>query len=163
MQDRFEILLFYLADWRFALRLPSIDKIIMAAEITPLPDAPGIVMGVLNVQGEIVSVIDIRKRFNLPSIEADLDNFFIIGKTPKRKVALLVDRVGEIIPVDRSKIIESTTILPSMEFIEGVVKLEGDIVYIHDLEQCLSLEEARKLDAALEKMKHSRKKGAAKK
>lgn len=162
MQDTFEILLFYLDDRRFALRLPSVDKIIMAAAITPLPDAPQIVMGVLNVQGEIVSVVDIRKRFNMSSIEADLDNFFIIGKTPKRKVALLVDRVGEIITVDTSKIVESEHILPSMAFIEGVVKLEGDIVYIHDLEQCLSLEEAEKLDSALEKMKKSRKKGAAK-
>jgi len=162
MQDTFEILLFYLDSWRFALRLPSVDKIIMAAEVTPLPEGPEIVMGVLNVQGEIVSVIDTRKRFNLPSIQPDIDNFFIIGKTSKRKVALLVDTVGEIIKIENSKIIESEEILPAIAHIDGVVKLEGEIVYIHDLENCLSLEESKKLDSAIKKIKKSKKKESGK-
>jgi len=152
MKDKNEIIIFYLEKQQFALKLNGVDKILRSVEITLLPAAPEIVLGVVNVQGEIIPVIDTRKRFKYESRGADLNNYFIIGKIGDRRVALLVDEIGVIVSVDDTKVIDSKEILPAISFIEGAVKLEGDIVFIHDLEKCLSLEETKVLDQALEAM-----------
>ncbi len=56
-----------LDDIRYALPLTSVEQVVRAVEVTPLPDAPDIIMGVINVHGRVVPVVDIRRRFRLPA------------------------------------------------------------------------------------------------
>lgn len=61
------VVVLMLDDIRYAVALTSVERVVRAVEITPLPNAPDIVLGVINVQGRVVPVVDIRKRFRLPA------------------------------------------------------------------------------------------------
>jgi purine-binding chemotaxis protein CheW len=144
---------FNLDDQKYALFLSAVIRIIRVVEITSLPKAPDIVLGVINMHGQIVPVLDIRKRFRLPQREIQLDNQLIIAQTSKRTVALLVDFVSDVVEISEEKIIAGEHILPGMEYVEGVVKTEDDMILIHDLEQFLSLQEEKALHESMEDLK----------
>ena len=146
-----QLVVFTLDDQRYALRLPSVERIVQVVEITPLPKAPGIVLGVVNVQGRVIPVVNIRKRFLLPERETNLGDQLIIANTSKRPVALLTDTVNEVIEQSGESMITSEEILPGMKYIEGVVKLKDGMILIHDLNKFLSLEEEKVLDEAMDK------------
>ncbi len=59
-------IVFTLDEQRYALHLSAVERVICVVEITPLPKAPEIVLGIINVGGQIIPVIDMRKRFRLP-------------------------------------------------------------------------------------------------
>ena len=151
MKKSNRFVLFTLDNHQFALYLSDVERIALAVEITPLPNAPGIVSGMINVRGKIIPVVNIRKRFGFPDREIELENHFIIGRTTKRSVAILVDRVTDIVEIPEQKIVEQRNILPGIEYVQGVVKLEGDIVLINNLEKFLSIKEEKTLHRAIEK------------
>ena len=144
-----QIVVFTLDEPRCALYLSEVERVVRAVEITPLPKAPEIVLGVINAQGRIIPVIDVRKRFRLPPHELRLDDQFIITRTPRRSVALAVDSVVGVREVADWEMVEAGQSLPFAEYIQGVAKIEDNIVLIYDLDQFLSLDEERLLDAAL--------------
>ena len=79
---------FLLDDHRYALHLGVVERVIPAVEITPLPKAPEIVLGLINIRGKIIPTLNIRRRLQLPERETELTDHFIIANTPKRTVAL---------------------------------------------------------------------------
>ena len=145
-----KLVTFSLDDRKFALYVSAVQRIIRVVEVTALPKVPEIVVGIINMQGQVIPVFDIRMRFRLPPREVRLDDQMIIADTAKRTVALLVDSVGDVIEIPEEKIIAAEHILPELEYVEGVVKTEGGMVLIHDLERFLSLPEETALDEALE-------------
>jgi purine-binding chemotaxis protein CheW len=142
-------LLFALDDPLYALPLSIVVRVIRAVEIRPLPRAPRVVLGVINVQGRIIPVVDIRALFGLPPREMDAGDQFIIARTPARVLALLVDRVIGLSEAPEGKVSSAESALPFAELLRGVVQLEDDIVLIYDLDRFLSLDDERLLDAAL--------------
>ena len=149
---------FNLDDQKYALFLSAVIRIIRVVEITGLPKAPEIVLGVINMHGLIIPVFDICKRFRLPQREMQLDDQLIIASTSKRTVALLVDSVNDVIEIPEEKIIAGEKILPGLEYVEGVVKTEDGMILIHDLEQFLSLQEEKVLHEALEELNRNERK-----
>jgi|ERR1700677_804501 len=145
-----QLVVFNLDAQRYALRLSAVERIVMVAEITPLAKAPQIVLGVLNIQGRVIPVIDIRKRFNLPARETLLSDHMIIANTGARPVALVADAVSGVIARRDGEITHPGKIVPGLEYVEGVVKLEDGLILIHDLETFLSLEEENALQHAME-------------
>jgi len=145
-----KLVTFSLDDRKFALYVSAVQRIIRVVEVTALPKAPDIVVGIINLQGQVIPVFDIRMRFHLPAREMQLNDQLIIASTTKRTVALLVDSVNDVIEIPEEKIIAAEQILPELEYVEGVVKTEGGMVLIHDLERFLSLPEETALDEALE-------------
>ena len=121
-------------------------------EITPLPKAPDVVIGVVNVQGRIIPVVDIRKRFRLPKREMNLNDKIILSQTSKRSVGIMVDSVVDVIEYPKQEVIIPEKILPGIEYIEGVAKLEGGLTLIHNIDSFLSLEEEKTLDDAIKKI-----------
>lgn len=118
-------------------------------EVMPLPNAPEVVRGVISVRGQIVPVIDLRRRFRCPSREVGLNDHLIIARTARRTVALIVDTVLDVVECAEQDVISGETILPGLEYVNGVVKLPDGMVLIHDLDTFLSLEEERALDEAV--------------
>jgi purine-binding chemotaxis protein CheW len=145
-----KLVTFSLDDRKFALYVSAVQRIIRVVEVTALPKAPEIVVGIINMQGQVIPVFDIRIRFHLPVIEVRLNDQMIIASTTKRTVALIVDSVNDVIEIPAEKIIAAEQILPELEYVEGVVKTEGGMVLIHDLERFLSRHEEKALDEALE-------------
>ena len=146
-----QYVVFTLDEQRYALYLHAVTRVVRIVEITHLPKAPEIIRGVVNVQGQVIPVVDIRKRFRLPEREPELSDQLIIANTASRSVALVVDAVEGVIEHSRQEMIPPEKILPGTEYIEGVIKLEDGLVLIHDLDKFLSLEEDKELDAALKK------------
>ena len=134
---------------RCALRLSAVKRIVRLVEISPLPKAPEIILGVINVQGQILPVFSLRKRFHLPEREARLSDQLIIASTSKQTVAIIVDAVTDVIERLPGEVTAADQIYPGLGFIEGVTKMEDGMVYIHDLDTFLSYEEERALGEAM--------------
>ena len=144
-----QLVVFALEDQRYALHLSAVERIVRAVEMTPLPKAPEIVIGVINLQGRIIPVINIRKRFHLSEREMELSDQLIIANTARRTVALVVDTVDGVIGRLSEEVTPADQVLPRIEYVEGIVKLENGLVLIHDLDKFLSIDEGTKLDEAL--------------
>lgn len=144
------LMVFRLDDQGYALYLSVVEKVELAAEITSLPKAPEIVMGVVNWQGRVIPVINMRARFDLTLREIELTDRFIFARTRKRTVALIVDSVDGVVFRSGEDIVSPEHIVPGTEYITGVAKLEDGLLFIHDLDSFLSLDEEKALVCALE-------------
>lgn len=148
-QEKNQIVVFALDEPRYALPLSAVERIIRAVEITRLPKAPEIVLGVICIHGRIIPVVDVRTRFRLPAREMKLDDRFIIARTSRRFVALAADSVIAIRKVADNNVVSAERALPFADYVRGVAILEDDLVLICDLDRFLSLDEEHLLDAAL--------------
>ncbi|HUQ08708.1 MAG TPA: chemotaxis protein CheW [Steroidobacteraceae bacterium] len=132
---------------RYALPLENVSRIVRAAEITPLPLAPDVVAGALDIGGTVMPVYDPRHRLGLPQRPMRLDDQIIIASTLRRPLALVVDRALGIID---APLIESTTALaPGLRHLRGVLSTPDGLVLIQDLESFLSPDEDAAVDLAL--------------
>lgn len=149
MNELIQLVVFCLDEQRYALPLAVVERIVQAVEVTPLPDAPPIVLGVIDVEGHVLPVLNLRRRFRLPEREIRPFDQFLIAQTAPRTVALVIDEAQGVIERPQSAVISSTQIVPGLDQIKGVIKLDDGLVLIHDLERFLSLDEARALDEAM--------------
>jgi len=148
MQGR--VAVFTLGDQRYALPLSAVERVVRVVEVTPLPQAPDIVLGVVNVQGRIIPVVNPRRRFRLPERDIALSDQLVIAHTTRRPVALVVDAVTGVLEYSGREAVGARDIVPGMEYVEGVVKMADGLVLIHDLDRFLSLDEVTALDRAIE-------------
>lgn len=144
-----ELVVFTLDEQRYALRRAAVERVVRAVEVTPLPEAPEIVLGMINAQGRIVPVVNVRKRFRLPEREVELSDQFIIARTSRRTVALVVDAVNDVVLCAEAQVVASEKILPGLEHVEGVLKLPDGMIFVHDLDRFLSLDEEQALAEAM--------------
>jgi purine-binding chemotaxis protein CheW len=143
------IVCFTLETGRYALPLAAVERVVPVVELTPLPKGPEIVMGIVNLEGRVVPVVNVRRRFGHPDREVQLSDQLIVARTSRRPVALLVDRVEDLIERAEHEIIQAPDVLPGLEYVRGIAKLADGLVLIHDLNTFLSLEEEQRLDEAL--------------
>lgn len=143
------LIVFSLDDQRYALRLSAVERIVRVVDITPLPQAPEIVLGVINVRGQVTPVVNLRRRFRLPERDINLSDHLIIAHTARRAVALLVDAVLDVMECWEEDTTAADRILPDLPYVEGVVKLEDGLMLIHNLDTVLSLEEEKTLEEAM--------------
>jgi len=144
-----KLLIFTLSDLRCALQLSDIERILIAVAISPVPKAPNIVMGLINVHGRIVPVLNIRTLLRLPEIEMTLNDQIIIVRTASRPVAILVDNVQGVAEFSEQDIIAPEELYPGIEYLEGVTKLKDGILSIYNLDRFLSSEEKAEIEHLL--------------
>jgi len=144
-----QLVVFTLDELTYALPLNMIIRVIHSVEFRNLPKAPEIVAGIINVRGEIIAVIDVRKRFGMKSREIEADDQLIIADTGKRKIALWVDAVNGVENIDTHQRVDTSENLSYAKYINGVVKVNDHLILIYDLEKFLNLEEESQLELAL--------------
>ena len=144
-----EVLVFEVGGQRYGLPSVDVRELVRAVAITPLPNAPAVIEGVVNVRGRVLPVLDIRARFRLPAKPLDPSDHFIVASAGPRGVILRVDRATHIAVVDDASVQPPQTLGPSGTYVAGVAKLDGGLVLIHDLTTFLSAAEAASLDEAL--------------
>lgn len=149
MDQATQLLVFLLDRQRYALHLAAVERVVRAVEVTPLPRAPRIVCGVIDLHGRIIPVIDVRRRFGLPAREIDFNDRFVIARTPGRRVALAVDAVDDVVDHPEGQVQAAEEILPHLAYVEGVLRLKNGMALVHDLGRFLSLDEEDILDQAL--------------
>ncbi len=144
------LIVFSLDSQRYALPLSASERVVRMVAITPLPNAPDIIMGVVNFHGTVIPVINMRKRFGLPEREPSLSDQLVIAHTARRPVVLVADAVLDVVACDAHTQIAAEDILSGVQYVEGVIKLTDGLIFIHDLDRFLSLEEEDALHQVLE-------------
>lgn len=141
--------MFCLDEGRYALPLAVVDRIVRAAHVTPLPLAPPVVLGALDVAGHVLPVFNLRHKFRLPERAIDPTDQFLIARTAQRTVVLVIDAAHGVLERPAATMIDAARIAPTLGQIRGVIPLEDGLVLIHDLEVFLSPDEEQALDEAM--------------
>lgn len=134
---------------RYAFWLSIVERVIPIVALTPLPKAPEVVLGVIDVRGSLVPVVDLRRRFGLPPREPELSAQLVIATTARRRLAALVDRVEGIQAAPVLAPAQEVSSVPT-EYVAGIVRGPDGLVLIHDLDEFLSLDEEHTLETALD-------------
>jgi purine-binding chemotaxis protein CheW len=143
------LVVFLIETHRYGIALSTVERIIRLIEYHPLPRAPEIVAGVINIQGAVIPVIELRRRFGLEIREPRLSDQLILVRTPRRRLALLVDETCGLEQISEDSWVPAQAILPRTDSVAGAVKREDGLILIHDLDACLSLDEEHLLERAL--------------
>ncbi|MFA6033312.1 MAG: chemotaxis protein CheW [Myxococcota bacterium] len=122
---------------RIAIHFALVDRVVLAAEITRLPESPPLVLGVVKVGHEVIPAINLRKIFGLPEREIEPSDQFILAHANDLKVALVVDSVEGIVEVGQSEMVTAESIFPGITGIEGVIDGGATIILVEDLEALL--------------------------
>jgi purine-binding chemotaxis protein CheW len=145
-QDTDNFLVFMVGEFRHAVSLLVVEKVELAVEVTPFPEAPPAVIGVINRRGQILPVLSMRRRLHLPDRKVAASDRIIVVQSPRRRLALLVDEVVGVRPAERSDFTSAESISDGRGCVAGAVRTEDGIVLIHDLELFLTEEEEKTLD-----------------
>ncbi|MEO6786989.1 MAG: chemotaxis protein CheW [Chthoniobacteraceae bacterium] len=143
------LILFELDGFHFALDAMKVERVVRAVEITPLPDLPPGVRGIVCVAGAAIPVLDLRVRLGLPVRDVRSTFHFIVTRCAGRLAALVVDFVADVVPAAKAAIIPAAAVLPGLATVEGWVKINGELIMIHDLEKFLSIDEMLSLEKAM--------------
>ena len=149
MSPDVQVVVFELDERHYGVRLDAVERVLHAVDVTPLPQTPDVVWGVIDMQGQIVPVLSLRRRFGLPERAIGVSDHFVLARTRQRTVALVVDAVRGVVERPVAEVIESNMILPDLEQIEGVIQLDDGMALIHDLDRFLSLDDERALAQAM--------------
>lgn len=131
------ILIFILDEQRYALLLSAVERVIRAVEVTPWPEDDSLIWGMINVQGQVIPVVNLRRRLHLPEREIALSDRFIIARTAKQRVVLVVDEVSDVLTQASAGLLAVEPHLPEIAY-EGIVKFEDGITPILNLDQLLT-------------------------
>lgn len=140
MTNLHQFVVFSIDQRRFALPLPLVERTVRSVEVTPLPGAPEIVPGVVNVHGRIIPVVNIRRSLGLPEQEINLSDKLIIAHTSRRSIALLVEAVSGVLEYPEQEVVAADDILPGMKYIKSMVKSDDGMILILDPESILSFD-----------------------
>lgn len=132
---------FNLGKEEYGVDIESVQEIIRASDITPVPGAPGHVRGVINLRGKIIPVVDMRKRFGLAVAEAGDAQRIVVVELGEKRIGMLVDRVSQVMKVPSGIVEEIPEEATTMDehYIKGVGKMDGRLVIILDLNRSLLL------------------------
>jgi len=124
----------------YGINVMQVQEVLRVTEIAPVPGAPHYVLGIINLRGNVVSVIDTRTRFGLMSQEADDATRIIIIEAESQIIGILVDSVAEVVDVDRTEIELAPNVgnEETSKYIDGVVSREGRLLILVDLNKLLS-------------------------
>ncbi len=143
------LLVFTQGAWRCALDISVVDRVVSMVEVTPLPKGPDRVLGVINVQGIVVPVIDARAGFGQSPRDVVPSDLLIMVHTTRRTVALVADTVVDVVSFSDLAQVDMAHILSNAGYVQGMVKLQDGLILIYNLEQFLSLNEEELLSQAL--------------
>lgn len=141
------LLCFTVADARYALALERVVEVVPRLLLTPLPGAPAAVLGAFSYRGTPLPAIDLRRSLGHPLRRAERDDHFIVARSERRTMALVVDRVESL----REASAEEMAAPPfAARSVAGLVALPDGLLFVYDLDTALSLDEERAVGAGLE-------------
>ena len=136
---QFHLVTFSLGREEYGVEIASVQEIIRATGITPVPGAPRHVSGVINVRGKILPVIDLRKRFGLAEADADEAQRIIVVEMGAKRLGMLVDSVSQVLKFSSAIVEDIPEEAMSLDdnYIKGIGKLDNRLIIIIDLKQSL--------------------------
>ncbi len=147
-------LTFSLAEEEYGIGILKIKEIIGMMPITPVPQTPDHVKGVINLRGKVIPVVDLRLRFGMESIEYDERTCIIVveitGQAGTVQIGIVVDSVSEVLNIKGEDVEETPTFGSKLntDYILGMAKMEGGVKILLDIDKVLSIEEISVLEKA---------------
>ncbi|GAB3029776.1 chemotaxis protein CheW [Bowmanella dokdonensis] len=134
---------FRLGDETYGINVMQVQEVLRYTEIAPVPGAPDYVLGIINLRGNVVTVIDTRARFGLDANEVSDNTRIVIIESDQQVVGILVDSVAEVVYLKSSEIDSAPNVgtEESAKFIQGVSNREGELLILVDLNKLLTDEE----------------------
>jgi purine-binding chemotaxis protein CheW len=127
------LLIFKIGKRHFALHLKDVVRVFLAAEISPLPGAPEIVKGVINLHGNITPVLDIRRRFQIEEKPLSVHDVFILIKVSTRSFCIIAESVENSINVPEDDIKMKDSIWPGLAIVDSILSVKEEIIIINDV------------------------------
>jgi purine-binding chemotaxis protein CheW len=140
VQESQQFLTFLLEDQEYGLEIFKIREIRGYAPITPIPNVPMHVRGVMNLRGTVLPVIDLRMKFHLPQVEYNKFTVIVIATVANKTVGLLVDAVSDVLTVGLDAIREAPDFGTAVDtrFINGVFQSRDRLAVALNLEELLT-------------------------
>jgi purine-binding chemotaxis protein CheW len=132
---------FFVADFFFGVDVVSVQEVLRFHPMTPVPLAPEVIEGLINLRGQIVTAIDMRRRLRLPPRGGDQTPMNIVVRARDGAVSLLVDEIGDVLEMDRAAFERPPENLDpaARELIRGVYKLKDRLLLVLDAEKTVDL------------------------
>jgi len=140
VQESQQFLTFLLEEQEYGLEIFKIREIRGYAPITPIPNVPARVRGVMNLRGTVLPVIDLRMKFHLPQVEYNKFTVIVIATVANKTVGLLVDAVSDVLTVGLDAIREAPDFGAAVDtrFINGVFQSREHLAVALNLEELLT-------------------------
>ena len=140
---------FKLEEETYGINVMQVQEVLRYTEIAPVPGAPSYVLGIINLRGNVVTVIDTRARFGLMGAEVTDNSRIVIIEADKPVIGILVDSVAEVVYLRSSEIDSAPNIgtEESAKFIQGVSNRDGELLILVDLNKLLNDDEWDELSA----------------
>lgn len=134
---------------RHAFPVEAVERVLPMVALSPLPSAPVTVLGLVCVSGEVIPVLDLRLRCGLQPQTYGLSTYLLLARSSRIRLAFPVDEVLGVAEVEPETVTPADALVPGLDPLRGVAVLEDGLVYIHDLDAYLSLDEEKRLTEAL--------------
>ena len=143
LEDSTNLVTFRLGSGEYAIDIMQAKEIIKMEKITLIPNAPDFVEGVINLRGNIIPIIDLKKRFNLEETEGDKNTGIIIVKIEDVDMGIIIDSISKVVSIANSDIQPPPPMLSGIgqKYIKGVGKLEDKLLVVLDLEKLFTTDE----------------------
>lgn len=145
---RLDVVVVRLGDERLALPLDVATEILPAVATTPLPDAPPVVCGVVNLHGEPLPVLSLRERLGLPPLSPRPEHHIVVCEIDGRRLGLWVDSAEAVTTLDRREVVPAADVASSRH-LQGVAMLPDGLILVYDVRSFLAVDEALRLDTAI--------------
>lgn len=134
---------FKLQEETYGINVMQVQEVLRHTDIAPVPGAPMYVLGIINLRGNVVTVIDTRARFGLPPSDITENSRIVIIEADKQVIGILVDSVAEVVYLRTSEIDTAPNVGTdeSAKFIQGVSNRDGELLILVDLNKLLNDEE----------------------
>lgn len=138
---------FRLGDESYGVDVMQVREVLRFTEIAPVPGAPEFVLGIINLRGNVVTVVDARTRLGMPTREPDDASRIIVVESGEQVMGILVDSVAEVAYLYASQMESAPNVgnEESSRFIQGVSNRDKDLLILMDLNKLLSVEEWQQL------------------
>ena len=138
-----ELTTFYVGDALCGMDILNVQEINKLMEITKVPQAPECVMGILNLRGQIVTIIDLCKKLGLPSTDVNDESRNIIVSSKGEHIGLLTERISDVVGIDWQKVEPPPANIGGVQgrFFKGVLKTEDRLIGILDVDEVLKDEQ----------------------
>ncbi len=134
---------FLLQDEIYGINVMQVQEVLRYSEIAPVPGAPTYVLGIINLRGNVVTVIDTRQRFGLMPADVTDSSRVVILEVNKQVIGILVDAVSEVVYLNRSEIDKAPNVgtEESTQFIQGVCHKDNRLLILVELDKMMTEDE----------------------
>jgi purine-binding chemotaxis protein CheW len=141
MSDNKQFATFFLNGLFFGVEVLKVQEVIRYQEMTRVPIAPAMIQGLINLRGQIITAIDLRRRLGMPPRAESQLPMNVVVRTDDGAVSLLVDEIGDVVEIqdDTYERLPETLTGVARELIRGVYKLKERLLLILDTERTVSL------------------------